>query len=136
MEAIYQEEKSKILFFLGILFLKAVGSILTLFLLQVLISAVMESNPNFDYLYLLALLTGLAFLFTRCATVNSYYFIDIFYQVQRQVLTMMIYEKVSKVSEYVLKSKEVSKIYNLINSDFNITESLMYNSSFLIGAPL
>ena len=118
------------------LFLKGVGSLAGLFLFQLLISSVMEKNLNFQYLYFLALLTGLVWFFTRCAELNTYHFVDVFYQAQRQVLIMIIYERVSKVSEFVIKSKEVSKIYNLITSDFNITESYVHVAFFLLSIPL
>ena len=80
----------------------------------------MDDNYSKGHLYLLALATTFLLLMGRCIDCNLYYFIEIFYQIQRQTLTMIIYEKVSKVSEYVIRSKEVGKIYNLVSSDFNI----------------
>ena len=133
---LYEEEKSSIYFCLFLQLMRGASNILSLFLFQFLISASIEKTHDKPYLYLLALLAGFGWLLTRCSFTNTFYSLDIFYQVQRQILMMIMYEKVSKVSEFVIRSKEIGKIYNLLMSDFNIIESYIRMAYPLVSFPL
>jgi ATP-binding cassette subfamily C (CFTR/MRP) protein 4 len=72
--------------------------------------------------YILAFLTGFIWLLGNIARHNAFYEVPIIVAKARSGLMLLIFSKLSRVSQYTVKNQEVGKIINMMSNDFNIIE--------------
>ena len=106
----------QIAFSLGV----AIADIAALFLLQNLVDLVADSSHlDQTQLYILVLLIGILWLVKCCFSHNLEYESTLLVENTKQGLNLMMYEKISQLSQSIVDAQELGKITNIFSNDFN-----------------
>lgn len=99
-------------------------------LLQELFTKVshLEEGNNKRDAYLYAVFSGVVMLIAMASYHNGFYEVSILIDKVRSEIVFLIYTKLSKMSQYIIKNQEVGKIINLLSNDFNLIE---YKGAFI-----
>ena len=93
-------------------------------MLQFLFETVSDLNSAESIVkaYILAFFTGFLWLIGAVTKHTAFYEIPIFIGRARGSLIVLIFKKLTKISQYTAKSQELGKIINMISNDFNLIE--------------
>lgn len=82
----------------------------------------LEVGNNKRDAYLYATFCGVVWLIAMSCVHNGFYEAPILINRIRSELIFLIFAKLSKISQYTVKSQELGKIMNLLSNDFNMLE--------------
>lgn len=108
-----------ILFYWSESFCRIGFSIMLYALLQVLTDL---QNNDILSAYLLALFSGVLWLFGQTFMHNGFYEVTILTTYLRSTLIGLLFKKMTRISQYMAKSQELGKIINMLSNDFNLFE--------------
>ena len=92
-------------------------------LLNILFEEVIKLNKsNATKAYLLAFFTSFIWFVAQAFRHNAFYEVIIFLGRVRSSLLTVLFQKLTSLSQYVVKSQELGKITNMISNDFHIIE--------------
>lgn len=75
------------------------------------------NNKRDAYIY--AVFCGVVWFIGLFSFHNGFYESQIFFNRMRSQLVLLVYTKLSKISQYTVKNQELGKIINLLSNDFN-----------------
>ena len=115
---IYTVMKAKIwvtfLLFLGEAAFKLGFSIILQFLFQSV------SNGEKDKAYIFAFFGGFSWFISQMSRHNAFYQAPIIGARLRAGLVSVLFARLSSISQFTIKNSEISKVVNMLSSDFNI----------------
>ena len=90
----------------------------------------------FEKVYWFVLGIGGSWIGKAIANHNMFYEIAIIPAKLKNALILMIFEKISSMSEYSVKAQEIGKIINFISNDFNTIEGKMVFVMISLSLPI
>ena len=120
VQHIYSINKPVFWFIIALNILVAMTDIIALVLLQYLTDIIAEpSNIDKTRLYILVLLIGISWFLKSCLIHNLWLEAALIIEDTRQGLNLMMYEKISRLSQNIVDGQEIGKITNIFSNDFN-----------------
>ena len=137
IRSIYHQNKSSFIYFSVLSILTVLSELVGLFLLEKLIDLVSDpKHIDHQQLYLVNL--GAGFFLVLKATLHQNVSIDasILPLVVKHGLILMIFEKVSTLSQFVVETQEIGKLTNMLSNDFNTIETKVSMVFLSISLPI